>query len=178
MTIEILDRAAVILMAVAALSGLVAGLGLVIAPARALDMLGRDRSTLEVAWFWERFFYRHHRVFGLAIGLAAAYTLTILALIDGTAASRALGLGGGALVISAQIVRALLLIGSFLALPFAAIVFLRPSLLKPLERRANTPVAVGGMIAVRSVARPRLLGALVVAAALYVLAGLALVAFS
>lgn len=102
--------------------------------------MNKRLAALDAPYFWERFFYRHHRVWGAIIIAGAAYAaITLLRLDDPAGVANALGLpfGASANLILVQSVHALLLLGSLLALPFGCVVLIRPSLLKRVERQAN-----------------------------------------
>lgn len=170
-----LTQAAGVLLALGAAAALLIGLGLLLAPARALTFLHLDDAQ-GAAWFWERYFYRRHRVFGGLIVLGALYVVVRL-LTLGSPGNVATALGfataNGVGVILIQTGWALLLLGSLLALPFGAIVFVRPSLLKGIERQANRPLtsAEGYVLPIR---RPRCWGLFFIIGALYTVGSLGL----
>lgn len=156
------------------------------------SLLRADRSTgkwistrralrfLELPHRWERFFYRHHHVFGAIIFLGSGYCLWaylfrydpagMQCMIAGTPAADAMGW----LLPAVEVIYVVLTV---LTLVAGAIFYLRPSLLKGFEAAANTWVStrrmgrglereshaverfVGGM--------PRLVGLLVLGLSLY-----------
>ncbi|HYW04023.1 MAG TPA: hypothetical protein VFA86_08775 [Gammaproteobacteria bacterium] len=156
------------------------------------SLLRADRSTgrwistrralrfLEVPHRWERFFYRHHRVFGAIIFLGSAYCLWAYVfrydparmehVIAGSPAAEAMGW----LLPAVEVIYVVLTV---LTLVAGAIFYLRPSLLKGFEAAANTWVSTRRLgrglehesHAVQRLAggMPRLVGLLVLGLSLY-----------
>lgn len=101
--------------------------------------LRRKTRFLELPVTTERFFYRHHRVFGAFITLAAAVVLYVL-LFRYSGPMTARLLAGGDAVPARLLVEAfynVLALGSAFSLVTGVVVFLRPSLLRGLEVQAN-----------------------------------------
>lgn len=169
-----LAQVAGILLALGAAAGLLIGFGLLLKPAWATTWLQRG-DAFEPSWFWERFFYRHHHAFGALIVLGAIYILVTLPALGGAGRiAETLRLGGAIGIITVETAGALLLVGSLLSLPFGAIIVIRPSLLKGLERRSNRLLIRQPEPRVAAVSHPRLWGLLFVIGAIYTLGGLGL----
>ena len=170
------------------------GLAILIAPASVIrlgEVLNRWVSTdqafhsLDTPKSVERFFYHHHRAFGVLLMFGAAYVLyTFAYAFDYTA------LSGQVLLFNSHTVTDWLLnalsflnIGfSVIAIGVGAIIFFRPSLLKGLEERANKWYGTDDTLKKLDVRlsapdswfrhRPRLLGLLIMAGSLYVVVSL------
>jgi len=129
--------------------GLLVGLLALISPARAValsEVLGRRHSmrettrVLEVPVSTERFFYRHHRIFGTIIVLGAALILWYLGTrFDAGLMARSLADASQriAVEILVETFELVMWIGAGFSLLVGIVVFLRPSLLKGIEARAN-----------------------------------------
>ncbi|HET7370715.1 MAG TPA: hypothetical protein VFK45_07750 [Gammaproteobacteria bacterium] len=168
-----LMQAAAVLLTLGATAASLIGAALLLAPNRAIALV-EFGGTQQASWFWERYFYKRHYTFGALIVVGALYVVvTLLTLGDPADVVAALGFasGSGIGAILFKSLAALLLLGSLLALPFGAIVFIRPSLLKGIERRANKPLgaAAAPWPAIR---RPRAWGLFFIAGGLYTLSGL------
>ena len=148
-TESLVIEVALLVLIVGLVIGLLVGLLALISPARAVvltDVLSRRHSMrqstrmLEVPISTERFFYRHHRVFGTIIVLGAAIILWYLgARFDAELLARSLA--GSSQRIAAEILvetfQLVMWIGAGFSLLVGVVVFLRPSLLKGFEARAN-----------------------------------------
>lgn len=114
------------LAAVALVGGLL-GAGLLIAPGPLLAFYRRSvLATLDTPVRIERFVYRNHRLFGAAIALSALFSSIMLG-----------SLLGGQVPAGWETGSTILLAGNLAALVLGLIMFVRPSLLKGLEQRAN-----------------------------------------
>lgn len=177
-----LIQATLLLLAVGAAGALLLGLSLLVMPARASAVFVRGYrfpAGLDQTVFWERFFYRHHWSLGGLIMVGAAYVLAMLLTFDQPgriAAAFGMTAGGEVAIILIESLRALLLLCSMLALPFGAVIFVRPSLIKSVERAANRWVETPAprLAAGAPLTHPRWWGLFFVAGALYTLAGLGL----
>lgn len=177
-----LIQASLLLLAVGAAAALLLGIGLLVMPGRTSAVLERSYqfpTGLDRTVFWERFFYRHHWSLGGLIIVGAAYIIAMLLTFDDPpriAAAFGVSGAGELAIILIESLRAVLLLCSVLALPFGAVIFIRPSLLKAVERVANrwikTPTP--RVTAAAPLAHPRWWGLFFVAGALYTLAGLGL----
>jgi len=89
----------------------------------------------------ERWFYRHHGVLGLLVVAGAGYMLLYFGwLLDQAAALRALGGYVASPQLASMLTQALrlvALIGAVLALLIGAVYWIRPSLLRGIETKAN-----------------------------------------
>lgn len=125
------------------------GLLAIISPARAVALsqllsqrhsMRQSTRVLEVPVATERFFYRHHRVFGAIIVLGAALILWYLgARFDAELMARSL-VASTQRVVAEILVETFVLvmwIGAGFSLLVGIVVFLRPSMLKGFEARAN-----------------------------------------
>ena len=142
-----------------ATGGLVVGIWLAVWPVHFFRVTGglnrwmsarRALKIWETPVHWERFFYRHHRLFGIAILLATGWTLyyfvrvysaepVLRILVSGPVIhpSWALLLGG---------IVWLIRIASVLAMLVACVVLIRPSLLRQFEEKSNTWVSTRKMM--------------------------------
>lgn len=132
------------------LLALITSLLLLLAPARALALNARlsrwvdtrrGFEALEAPRHWERFYYRHHRPLGGAIVIGAAYVLFRWASAYDRQATvhllpRAWISAGLDWVVPAT--EGIVVGLHVLALAVGLVVLLRPSLLRPVERAANT----------------------------------------
>ncbi|MCK9530912.1 MAG: hypothetical protein M0R77_10205 [Gammaproteobacteria bacterium] len=157
------------------------GLGLILIPqamARIAAMhygwapLSRLLSSLDQVYRIERFFYRHHRLFGAFLLAGSGYTLYHASFRPDLLvhAYEAWGPVGEAVAI-------MILGGNIVALVLGAVVLVRPSLLKEPERLSNRWIRVAplsplhGAGAEAIIARqPRLAGAFILGGALYAMA--------
>lgn len=169
--------------------GILAGLIMLIAPtdvgqvSRRLGNWYSDTALarmMETPYFFERFFYRHHRIFGLLITLGAFWSLSYLVRIL-EQRQVLMGLFKGMPEVLASILLdssfVLLILGTSFSVAVGIIVFIRPSILKSLEDRANqwvqsrkwleSFVARGSPTAKLA---PRLLGAFLLLFSLFALA--------
>jgi hypothetical protein len=181
-----------------ALGGLIVGIWLGLAPARFFAVTNRlnqwysARRALKVwetPFHWERFFYRHHRLFGVAILLATGWTLYYFTWVySAERVYQVLRVGGmaandpwfGLLEGIIWVIR----IASVLALLAGVVVLFRPSLLRRFEDTANSWFSTRQMIRPLersypmtdsfAVRHPRLAGGLISAISVYALASLAL----
>lgn len=190
----ILHQAAFVLFALGALLALGAGALLLLDSARAFRIAARlDRwvSTRAALEPLDRYrsigpaLHRRHRLYGMLISAAALYAIVVIASADAEAGLKA--------VLSAawperlrelisDSVRITLLAGNAAALAFGILFFVRPGVLMRLERWADRKVSLRQAIKPAedmrtpldrfARARPRLLGAFLVAGSLYVLANL------
>ena len=135
---------------------------------------------LEAPWPIERLFYRHHRTCGLLLTLGSAFALYYLMFQYDAAqvvASLALPWYRPTVEIVADTLLGFLIAGNIFVLGIGLIVFIRPSLLKRVEATSNQWIStrrffkkldnqsdLPDRFAVR---QPRLLGALLIAGALY-----------
>jgi hypothetical protein len=182
-----------------ALGGLIVGIWLSLWPTQFFAVTSRlnqwysARRALkiwETPFHWERFFYRHHRLFGVAILLATGWTLYYFVWVySAERVYQVLGLGGVAAATDPWLgllegVIWVIRIASVLALLAGGVVLLRPSLLRRFEDTANGWFSTRQMI--RPLERsypmtdsyaarhPRLAGILISAICVYALASLAL----
>lgn len=142
-----------------ALTGLVIGIWLTVSPAHffhATGGLNRWTSARRALKIWEtplhleRFFYRHHRIFGVVLLLATGWTLyyftrlyapeQVLRLLQ--RASRINPAWAPLLNGTVWVIR----IASALALLVGLVVVIRPSLLKGIEAKSNTWVSTRKMM--------------------------------
>lgn len=126
-----------------------AGLLLVLAPQRALDLAARLNREFSVSWLQraldeprrsEPFFYRHHRIVGILLLVATLYFFwsvatsydqaALAAMFEGWLPDIALEWLAGALTV-------VLVVGNGLGFALGCIMLLRPSLLKRPEELAN-----------------------------------------
>jgi hypothetical protein len=142
-------------------------------------------ASLDAPRHTERYFYRHHRLFGGLLVLAAIYVLYSFTFeFDPALLARRVvlfGSLGASESIYLALVRINLLFGA-VALLLGAIIFVRPSLLKGLETWANRWFAPDRTLRTldvqlrapdRFLARyPRVLGILIMAGSLYVIINL------
>ena len=129
--------------------GLLVGLVALVSPARAValsDMLGRRHSMRQATRMFEtpisteRYFYRHHRLFGTIIVAGAGLILWYLgARFDAELMAQSLAASNQRIVaeILVQTFVLVMWIGAGFSLLVGIVVFLRPSLLKGFEARAN-----------------------------------------
>ena len=165
------------------------GIWLLISPASFMDfsrIANRWVSTREATQWLEaprpieRFFYRHHRTFGILLTLGATFALYYLMFEYDAArvvASLALPWQGPTVEIVADALLSFLVAGNILVVGVGLIVLIRPSLLKKVEASSNRWISTRRLFknldnqsdlpdrfAVR---QPRLLGALLIVGALY-----------
>ncbi|HET7306362.1 MAG TPA: hypothetical protein VFK24_00885 [Gammaproteobacteria bacterium] len=184
-----LTQAALASLTLGAAAALVVGLGLLLAPARAVAITIRfDRyydideklAPLQKVWYWERFFYRHHRALGSLMLVGSLYIIVVLMTLgDSRHIAAALGVTLHEYVlVLIESCRAMLMFGSVFAFAFGCIVLIRPSLLKPLEQEANRWVnPPKRKLPPRprpAVAHPRRIGLFLTVGGVYTLASLAL----
>lgn len=182
-------QATLTLLSLGAAAALVVGLGLVVAPARTIALAVRfDRyydmeeklEPLQKTWYWERFFYRHHRALGSLMLIGSAYIIVVLMTLgDSRHIAGALGLTlREYVVVLIESCRAMLMFASVFTFAFGWIVLIRPSLLKPIEQEANRWVnPPRRRLPPRPkppLAHPRRVGLFLSAGALYTLGSLAL----
>jgi len=129
--------------------GMLTGLIMLIAPAdvgQASRRLGNWYSgsamarLMETPYFIERLFYRHHRVFGMLVSVAALWSLSYLVrMLEHRPELLSLfkGIPGplAAILLDTGIV--FLILGTSFAAAVGVVVFIRPSILKGLEGKAN-----------------------------------------
>ncbi|MBI2994814.1 MAG: hypothetical protein HYY48_11675 [Gammaproteobacteria bacterium] len=175
---------------------LVIGAAMTVAPKLVIrlgEVLNRWVSTdeafhsLDAPRSSERWFYRHHRVCGGLLILGAAYVLYTFAFaFDPAKLSRRIVLFHSQSA-TEWLLNSLSFINiafSVLAMAIGSVTFLRPSLLKGLEQRANRWYGVDDSLKRLDVQlkapdawfrkRPRLLGLLIVAGSLYIVLSLGL----
>ncbi len=147
--LRLLVDGGLLLVGLGAVVALAVGILLLVSPARASQLRAKADSTLslrralrvaEVPRRSERLIYRHHRVFGLLLMLAAVFFLYRFVVAFDTAEFVRLVSGEGRPVVAEMLVQALLVffvISHLAILVLGLIVYLRPSLLKPVEQWAN-----------------------------------------
>lgn len=175
---------------------LVIGVAMTLVPSLVIRMgefLNRWVSTegmfhsLDSARPSERWFYRHHRLFGGLLTLGAVYVLyTFAVAFDPQDTSRKILLFHSHTATEWLLVSLTFLnIGfSLVAIAIGSVTFFRPSLLKGLEQRANRWYGVDESLKKLDVQlkapdtwfrkRPRLLGLMIVAGSLYIVFSLSL----
>ncbi|MEX0899231.1 MAG: hypothetical protein WD081_00920 [Gammaproteobacteria bacterium] len=131
----------------------IAGLWLLIAPARALAFANKLNREYSITWlqraldtprYTEPWIYRHHRVVGALLVLATAYFFWQLATEYSTAALAALFAGTLPPVVVdlvATVFTSVLVVGNAAGLVLGLVIFFRPSLLKGTEGWANRWIA-------------------------------------
>ena len=105
----------------------------------------RALRVLEIPHYWERFFYRHARVFGALILTGSLFVLGWLAL----APAPPNAIAGGDDAVAAWLLDAFTLfvmLGNLGALVFAVVLLVRPSALKALEQRANQWISTNRLL--------------------------------
>jgi hypothetical protein len=144
---------------VGALAGLVVGVWLTAWPMQFFQLTsGLNRWTSarralkiwETPLHWERFFYRHHRAFGLMILLATGWTLYYFIRLYSPEQvlrfwRRASGISPAWAPLLAGTVW-IIRIASVLAMLIGLVVLIRPSLLKHFEAKSNTWVSTRKMM--------------------------------
>lgn len=123
-----------------------AGLGLLL-PANQ-TVWRRLRSASQAEWRIERLFYRHHRWTGFAILASGLAALVLLAQISIPAGSGLKPISP-ALSLLVLLVRGALMFFAAVSAMIGAVVMMRPSVLKPIETRANATVDPVGVLANR-----------------------------
>jgi hypothetical protein len=191
---QVVHQSLFVFLLVGAAFALVMGLLLVFDSARAFRMgafLNRWVSTrsalrdLEEPRSIAKPLYRMHRLVGLLICAGALYALAVIGAPQGGVAIAKTLSGLGPPRVSgyvAESVRAILLVGNFLAFVFGLVFIVRPSALKRLEawadRRISARKSTKPLEELRlttdafTQAHPRLVGSVVVAGSLFVLVNL------
>lgn len=172
---ELAIRAGLLLLLFSAL----VGLGLLVMP-EAMARLGSVQSgwaplsrllvSLDRIYRIERFFYRHHRVFGAFLLAGSAYTLAQTLLNPGVlTGARAWGALGETAIWS-------VLGGNLLGLLLGLVVLVRPSLLKEPERLSNRWISIAPVSPLWGAGpdailprQPRLAGAFILGGSVYAL---------
>ncbi len=178
--IAMLFAIAVLLLVLSAL----VGLGLLLVPQAMVRLasvrygcepLPRLLCSLDRVYHIERFFYRHHRVFGGFLVVGSAYTLVQWLWHAGRLG--AVAETWGPLADSATVI---VLGGNLLGFALGAVVLLRPSLLKVPERFSNHWISIAPACLLRGAGpeailnrQPRLAGAFILGGSLYALVVLA-----
>ena len=128
----------------------------------------------------ERFFYRHHKIFGVLLTLGAAFALYYLTVRYDSArmaAGLALPWKGPTVEIVADALLGFLIAGNIFVVGIGFIVLIRPSLLKRVEATSNRWISTRRLFKTLdnqsdlpdrfAVRQPRLLGVLLILGALY-----------
>lgn len=180
-------------LALGSVLGLVVGLWLLASPASFFAATaGWNRwismrpalKPLETPLLWERYFYRHHKLFGTLLLLAAGYFAGYFWLAYNRTATLRYWPADWSWFVDASVF--LLRVASLIVAAVGLLVLVRPSLLKASEARANRWVSTRRWLRPLEITRPaterlaqahpRWAGLLITALSLYSLAGLTLIA--